>query len=263
MSISLFAGSSLAAGTGFDLERHEPKLWVNLLHTYHPKLNKTQLLNIGVAAYSNASIFKDTVLNILKHPTVKYVFIEWTSVPRYELSLGLETYSTRQVFIPTLVPSSHELHNITYTSSYLKKINDRFTSLAHDHYEIVCLLEYINSINLLCDSRGCQVFHINGSCPWDNNYFKKLDNVLPSEYTKYTKKQIQIDARPDEEIFQIYNKMHDEYDNTGGIHESRWLNLYWTMLDHRVDLNKDGAHPGIESNQLYFQKFSQALDKHL
>ena len=263
MSVSLFSGCSLTSGFGFPLEKDDPALWVNLLHQSNSKLNKTQILNVGVAGSSNASIFRDTVFNLLTQPNIKYAFVEWTSVPRYELSLGLETYDTSQVFLPNNQPREHNLHNITYSKKYLKNINDRFTTLAHDHYEIVNLLHYINAITCLGKLKQCQVFYINGLCSWDENYFKKLHDVLPSDYTEYTKKQLHTSTRDDKEATELYNKIHHEYDIVGGIQEDAWLNLYASMISQRIDLNNDGAHPGINSNQKYCQQFIQALDSKL
>jgi hypothetical protein len=259
----MFTGCSFTAGDGFELEKDEPSLWVNLLHSSHPKLNKTQLLNVGVGGNSNANIFKDTIFNLLTQPNVKYLFVEWTSVPRYNLSIGLETYATQVSFIPNINMETHNLHKITYPAEYLKKINDRFTSLAHDHHEIVTLIYYISSITRLSQLIGCQVFYINGLCPWDTNYFTKLNNVLPTDYSEYTKKLIQTDTRDDSEVFELYDKIHSEYSNAGGVHEKHWLNLYSSMRDNRIDVNDDGLHPGIKSNQLYYQQFTHALDSKL
>lgn len=260
MEVSLFSGCSYTAGSGFKLEKKDPALWVNLLHGSHPKLNKTKLLNVSHGGASNETIFRKTIFNILTIPEIKYVFVQWSSVPRYEMSLGLETYNTHQSFIPRVRFRQHNLHEVIYKPGYLKKINDRFTSLANDHYEIVNLLMYVNSINLLCKLKKCQVFYINGLCPWDHDYFKKLDNVLPCAYTDYTKKLIQTETRDDEEVFKIYDKIHKEYNEAGGILEHRWLNLYMPMDCEIVDVNDDHSHPGIESNYNYYQKFSQALD---
>jgi hypothetical protein len=260
MSISLFTGCSFSAGTGFELEKDDPALWINLLHSSHPTLNKTQLINASTPGNSNADIFNDTVFNILTQPDVKYVFVQWSSVPRYNLSLGLEMYNTHQYFIPNTTVQTHNLHNFTYTKNYLQKINDRFIALAHDHHELVKLVYYINSITQLCQLKNCYVFFINGLCTWDHNYFKKLNHVLPSEYTEYTKKLIQVETRDDNEIFALYNKIHDEYDLAGGIQEHVWLNLYSSMKNCTIDRNNDGQHPGINSNQLYCQQFTQALD---
>jgi len=263
MSTSLFSGCSFTAGTGFELGKDAPELWVNLLHSRHPKLNKTRLLNIGFCGRSTANIFKHTVFTILAEASIKYVFVNWTSVPRYELSLGLEEYNTWQCFKPGNNFVQHNLHNIVYPAEYLKKINDRFTTLTNDHSEIVDVLYYVNAINQLCQLKNCQVFHINALCPWDNNYFTKLSNCLPNNYTNYTKKLIQTDSRDDDQVFRLYDRIHNEYNSAGGIQEHTWLNLYSSMIDQQVDVNSDKIHPGINSNQLYYQQFNQALESKL
>jgi hypothetical protein len=54
--------------------------------------------------------------------------------------------------------------------------------------------------------------------------------------------------------------IHNEYNTPGGVQKDSWLNLYSSMWDQRIDFNDDGVHPGIKSNQLYYQQFTQALD---
>jgi len=143
MTYTLFAGCSYTAGSGFNLEKNEPNLWVNQLHNKF--FSNTTQLNVSRGGRSNAGIFQDTVKAMLTYP-VKHAIIEWTSMPRYELELGFETYSTRQSFIPNSICRDHNLHDINYTGSYLNSIKDRFTSLAHDCFEILNLLEYVNVI---------------------------------------------------------------------------------------------------------------------
>jgi hypothetical protein len=108
-----------------------------------------------------------------------------------------------------------------------------------------------------------KVFFINGLCPWDHDFFNKKESVLPSEYTAYTQKMLNTSNRDDGEVFQLYNIMHDNFINSGGIHESLWLNLYNSMLAHKIDVNNDNAHPGIKSNNLYFELFSNLLTDQL
>ena len=46
-----------------------------------------------------------------------------------------------------------------------------------------------------------------------------------------------------------------------GIQEAHWLNLYDSFLSNRIDVVGDGQHPGIKSNQFYFQQLSCTLEK--
>jgi hypothetical protein len=260
MKYTLFAGCSYTTGSGFELEKNEPSLWVNRL--YHKCFSHTTQLNVSRGGRSNAGIFQDTVKVLLTYP-VEYAIVEWTSMPRYELELGFETYPTRQCFIPNLKCHTHNLNDINYTSAYLTSICERFTSLAHDYYEISNLIEYVNTIVNLAQLTKTKVFFINGLCPWDNNFFIKKESVLPSEYTTYTQKLLNTDNRDDNEVFQLYNTMHDNFINLGGIHELLWLNLYNSMRLNKIDVNDDCVHPGINSNNLYFDLFSNLLTEQL
>jgi len=262
MDISLFAGCSYTAGSGFALEKEEPGLWVNLLHNNNGLLNQTKLLNVAAPGRSNTGIFNDAVYNIL-HNNIKYAFVAWTNVIRYEISVGLEWYATKAVFGQRLVHVDHNLNFGTYPASYIQNISDRFTALVHPHNEIVNLVKYVNCLVSLCKLKNCQIFFINALCDWDKGYFIKKSNVNPSYYTEYTKKLISIDTRDDKEIFTLYNKIHNEYNEFGGIYSDQWLNLYDSMLDNQIDTNDDNVHPGLQSNYNYYKQLSKALESKL
>ena len=256
MSYTLFAGCSYTVGIGFALEKQEPRLWVNQLH--NRLFSHTTQLNVSNGGRSNAGIFQDTINALLKYP-VEYAFVEWTSMPRYELELGFEPYSTRQCFMPNGQCSDHNLNNVNYTSDYLNSIRDRFTSLAHDCYEILNLVEYTNTIINLSKLTNTKVFFINGLCPWDDNFFTRVDNVPPNQYTKYTQQLLNVDSRDDLEILELYNKMHNQIDELGGINPEHWLNLYDSMRTNKIDVNSDKLHPGKLTNDKYTNMFIDVL----
>lgn len=258
MKAILFSGCSYTAGTGFSQESKCPDLWVNLLHKHNLVLRDFELHNVSRAGRSNASIFMDTIYNLTTRPH-HMAFVAWTSMPRFEMEIGLETYNTWHYFIPNVRTREHRLNDITYTEKYLNAIRDRLVTLPHPHYEIKCLLYYINSLVSLGEKIGTQIFFINALCPWDTNYFQKLNLSQPEDATEYTKKIINLDNRDDKEFNNLYEKIHLEYENIGGIQPHHWLNLYDSMRIHRIDVNDDGSHPGIKSNNLYFEMFDQAL----
>ena len=259
---TLFAGCSYTSGSGFDLEHDQPELWVNLLHKNCDQFKDIELLNVSIGGRSNAGIFQDAVSSILKY-NVKYAFVAWTDMPRYELDLGCETYASRACFAPAGKFINHNLHDITYPNEYLEEISNRFTSLANPHKEIVNLLIYVNALTKLAELKNCKIFFINALCPWDDNYFNKLNNILPNQFTKFTQDLLYIDTRDDSEIFKIYNKIHAEYAQTGGTQQAYWLNLNHSMRNLLIDFNNDGIHPGIKSNQLYYQLFVDQLNQKL
>lgn len=257
--ISLFAGCSFTAGTGFDQEKDQPELWVNLLHNHNDILSQTELLNVSRSGRTNAGIFHDAVHAIL-HNNVKYAFVAWTETVRFDLSIGLEWYETRTMFSPGHKQIARNINCLSYPASYMQNINDRFTTLAHPHYEISNLVYYVNSLVKLCELKQCQIFFINALCDWDVNYFVRKNNVMPVDFTDYTKQLISIHTRDDDEIFKLYKKIHDDYDQAGGINENKWLNLYQSFGSTRIDTNNDNIHPGIKSNYNYFVELSKNLE---
>jgi hypothetical protein len=254
----LFAGCSYTSGIGFAQEKNDPDLWVNLLHQ-NSWLKDYELNNCARGGRSNAGIFQDAVFHILQE-NVAVAFVCWTSVPRYEMELSAETYATRVTFIPNASMYDYNLHDIRYNKSYLEGIRDRFTTLAHPHYEIANVVCYVNALIKLSRLTNTQIYFINALCPWDQNYFFKLDNVLPNKYTDFTKRILEIETRDDDEIFKIYNKIHNEYNDYGGIQANYWLNLYNSLHAQKIDSNDDKIHPGPKSNQQYFNQLLTLLN---
>lgn len=261
MNKVLFTGCSYVSGAGFALEKTEPGLWVNLLHQNHHMLKSLDMVNTAQGGRSNAGIFQDAAWHLAQE-RYKYAFVAWTSMPRYEMELGLETYDTRQCFIPNSPTRDHNLNDITYSRQYLDGVRDRFTSLPHLHGEIRNLVYYVNTLVNLADLQGTKIFFVNAICPWDLDYFDRLDDVMPNQTTTFTQQTIiNLDNRDDHEFFLIYNKIHDEYSMAGGIQQAHWLNLYSSLRRARIDTNDDDLHPGLQSNQTYFNSFNQALQQ--
>lgn len=256
MTYTLFAGCSYTAGTGFELKKDEPCLWVNQLHSR--LFSHTTKLNVSKGGRSNAGIFQDTVKSLSSYP-IEYAIVEWTSYPRYEINLGFETYVTSQTFTPNSPCNQHHLNDISYSANYLNNVRDRFTTLSHPCSEITQLIEYTSIIKNLAKIVGTQVFFVNGLADWDQDFFTKKINVLPSEYTTYTKKILNVDNRDDAESSMLYDLMHNNFDHAGNIVPEDWLNLYSSLRQLRIDVNSDKTHPGIESNNKYANILSESL----
>ena len=88
-----------------------------------------------------------------------------------------------------------------------------------------------------------------------------MDNFYPSDLSKFTQKEIlNCKNRDDEEIYKLYTLQHDNYDETGGVDPDSWVNLYDSFLKLKLDLNFDNSHPGIKSNQLYYNLVKQYVE---
>jgi hypothetical protein len=258
MSYTLFSGCSLTAGSGLELGKQDPALWVNQLH--QRLFSHTNLINVSLGGRSNAGIFQDTVSALLTY-SVEYAIVQWTGFPRYEIEVGFELYTTSQCFNAGPVTGhGHKLNNISYSTQYLNDIKDRFIALSHDQYEIVQILKYSNSIQQLARLTNTKLAFVNGMCPWDQEFFVKLEKpTLPDQLTNYTQKLLNAVNRDDNEILKLYDKMHQQYQAVGNVNQTAWLNLYESMRQLQFDVNSDGRHPGPKSNSLYAKQFAQAL----
>lgn len=262
MLTTVFTGCSYTAGFGWDHERHDSRLWTNILHKNNSFLKITDQINLGSSGASNSEIFSTTVKALLDYqPT--YALVEWTSYPRYRVLLSVETYESQQHFTPNTVFSDHHLNDISYTKQYLSNIRDRFFSLHHPHLDTVNIVKYTNILLNLSKITNTKIFFINGLCLWDKDYFDFVTDVLPNQYTPYTQSILNCNNRDDSEIFKLYNKIHQEYINEGGIQSQHWVNLYNSMRDNQIDVNSDGLHPGEKSNNNFFDIINQHINHKL
>jgi hypothetical protein len=261
------AGCSLTAGQGWtncknlnewrEFEcKDSPYLWINLCHKSIKQFQNLELINVGVGGASNTQIFENTIDSLVEHHSnIDTLIVQWTSMPRYEWHMGLELWDTRE----TLTKNKSNKHDYrlsdgtVYSRKYLQDLVDRFITTHHLHWEILKVLKYANIINRYCDRFDIRCIFVNGICPWDQDYFVRLNNVMPSDYTVFTQTDIlNVKSRSDTDIFKLYRKIHDDYDQYP-LRCDQWINLYNSFLKNRVDVNYDGSHPGIRSNQLFCQ----------
>jgi len=273
MKSVVFVGCSFTAGTGWtdpDLTtstkteaKDHPDLWVNLCHQNIETLKQLELINLGKAGATNTEIFENTVRAISTYKeNVDTIFCQWTAMPRYNFNVGFELWDTSESFDTHIRKHDVNLNKGDHwPRQYVVDLLDRLRSMHHLHWEILKVVDYTNIITALGHSFGIKnIFFINGLCPWDENYFIELHNVKPEKYTPFTKKSIlNIDTRDDSDIYTLYHLAHAHYNKAGGINPSSWINLYHSFLNQRIDTNFDHRHPGLKSNQLYYQTIQSHL----
>lgn len=272
----IFAGCSFTSGAGWHPSdkmieiRNHPDLWVTLCHKNIPQLKDLDCVNAGQGGASNTEIFVNCVQSLATYAgDIVYLICQWTAMPRYNFRAGFELWplQNEHLEIDHLEGGrgNHDLYlhnNSNIPRQYLDDLLDRLLVLHHLHGEISKLVRYTNILNILCKSMGIKIIHINGLCPWDDQYFTKLNNVLPEDYTPFTKEHIlDIRNRDDDEILKLYNQAHDEYQNLGGIDPGQWVNLYSPFKNFIIDTNYDNRHPGIKSNQIYFSQVSDYFNQ--
>lgn len=275
----IFTGCSFTAGSGWlDIPAEKstqfeckdyPGLWVNLCHQRIKQHAQLELINLGAGGVSNTEIFENTVQAIGDYANeIDTIFCQWTSMPRYKFSTGLELWTTTE----SIHPNGRSKEDIrlsdgtVWPRKYLDDLLNRLRVLHHLHGEILKVVRYTNILKKIVSNYNTKIYFVNGLCPWDQNYFVRLENFQPSDLTTFTKTHIlNINSRDDDDIFELYKKMHNDYNQAGGVNLKDWVNLYSSMHDNKVDTNYDNSHPGVRSNQIYFQQvkhFMESMAQH-
>jgi hypothetical protein len=270
----VFVGCSFTAGNGWaDLRAEEsrgieckdsPYLWVNICHQTLPQIKNLELVNVGQGGASNTEILQNAVRSISSlGDAIDIMFCQWTSAPRYNFNAGFELWNTLESLHSTNY-RKHDIHlsrGVQWPREYVEDLLDRLRVMHHLHWEILKIVDYSATLSKLAKQIGFDIFFINGLCPWDNDYFTKLENVKPESYTDFTKKEIlNIESRDDQDIFKLYNLAHDHYHEAGGINEVEWINLYSSFSENKIDTNFDLIHPGKQSNTIYYNLIKQKLE---
>jgi len=258
----LIAGASVSAGYGLDLGKRDPALWANQFITHVTDCKLSNIQNISSVGLDNFQIFKKCSTSLIREQ-YDLVLVCWQSMPRIILNFGLENYNT------SFILSSHDIckdinlvANTKVDASDLKLIQKIYLAHYNYHWNIHDLVVYTNVLKQLADQKGTKIYYVNYWLPWQNNkFFKKIDYTAPSDLDLFTQELLQIELRNDTEIKQLYNFIHDQYQQSGGIQEDIWLNLYEPLRTIQVDgISKQDNHPGPKSqnvfNEFLIERFS-------
>lgn len=263
-----FVGCSMVAGNGFNPAdpaaecKDSPYLWVNLCHKNIDQFQPLTLENLGETGASNTKIFTESVRAISENnrlpadEKIKFMIVAWTAYPRHRIDLGFELYNTELYFKEGIVTDDVKLNNFVWPKRQLEDFIVKFQLAHHPQNGIIELLRYCLILEKLAEAQNIKLYFVNMSCPWDKDYFTKLkgNNIMPNDYTMFTKNEIlNVNNRADEEIYQLYDKLHKQYGDVGGINPDAWINLYQPLIKEKIDLAHDGQHAGVASQQIFFQ----------
>lgn len=247
---TVFCGCSYVQGTGLDLEKSDPQLWVNILHQCTPELAVTKLHNLGISGSTNEEIFLSAIKELLQG-RCKYLFVAWTSLKRLKVNPSVELYPTEVYLERSSIDDVKINPDTVIPGSYIENIRDRFFDLTHTHYDLLKILQYTTILDSLARQLDVSVFFINSLLPVDTNYFNKVsvNSRLPSDTTMFTQDLLNLKTRDDTEYFKLYDKIHSDYKNTGSL-LCNWINLDHGFRTHfYLDQGNDNLHPGPISNQ--------------
>lgn len=250
MTKILVSGCSYVHGTGLTDECNNVNHFFNVFT--QQTFNDADVNNIGVEGHSNLRIFLDTCSELINN-NYEYAFVCWTSYPRYVIWTGLETYETKRDFMPCspINMVAHNGNDLSFDQKFLHDLRDKLSLVSNEHYDILDIVNYVNIIENLATFKQTKIFFINIICQWDSEYFTRVSTPLPTNLTNYTNKILNSDNRDDSEIFELYDKIHNDYRLRGTIKQHLWLNLYQSFKSLTIDYGTDNMHPGIKSHQLF------------
>ena len=262
MKKALVTGCSMTSGfmmnPDVNAKTHEypqhPKLWCNQLLQY---MGFTNIVNNASTGANNQTIFQKTVESLMSD-RYDTILVQWSDLARLNQHIGLEMYQTRTMF-----KNSHDINlvnHITISRKSLDNIGEKIHALTNLHWNILELVQYVNVLKELQESRGGNIFFVNGLCSWSDNYFNRVPDPEPANLSSFLQEILQIDHRDDAEIFQLYNLIYDQYEKNRGMQEQNWLNLYDSLASRKVDsIRPNDFHPGFASQDMYFSYLKEQL----
>jgi hypothetical protein len=253
----LVVGCSMTKGHGLKYESDDAELWVNKIF---PE-DKYKVTNKAKTGRNNHWIFLETMSSLLTD-TYDIVCVGWSAIPRFNFCVGLELYPTHTMLNELDINLNN---NVTVSGKWLKTIGDNLRKIHNDHWDFLDLVKYVNTLILIQEKKNNgQIFFVNTLGPWPDNYFTKKQINLPSELARFEQNLLQVDTRDDDEIFQLYDMIHTDYQSYGGIQEDHWLNLYSSLKSMQVDVvSVTDTHPGYQSQQIFKQYLDASLEKKL
>jgi hypothetical protein len=263
---TVFCGCSFVEGIGLNLEKLDPNLWVNIFHQSTKQLSTTKLINAGVGGANNEEIFLSALNSIINNPGCQYLFVAFTALKRLRVNPSVEIYNT-DIFLGngSQIRDVHINPKITISGSYVENIRDRFFDLTHLHYDILKIFRYTKLIEQTARKFNIEVFFINSIMPIDKNYFVPVvkSSRTPRDTTPLTQDLLNAKTRDDEEYFQIYDRIHLDYKNTGSL-LCNWLNLdQGFKTNFYLDKSNDNMHPGPVSNQEFAKFMTEKIQVYL
>lgn len=250
----LFSGCSFSVGYGLEGERDDHDNYCNMLAREY--FSGATVKNIGVNGYPNLNIYLDSAAELYGEH-YDYAFVGWTSYPRHLFGVGLDSQDDGVRLIMSQGRGrpwnlrSFNGGDLSFSEDFLNDYREKFLLTHNDHFEIVDIIKYVNLLKSQCQQSKTKIYFLNNLCPWDNGYFDYQTDVVPSNLTDYTQGLLNIDRRTDDQIKILYNRIHNDYKLSGGIHPQSWLNLYSSFKSIQCDTGNDDKHPGPISHNNY------------
>lgn len=250
----LVCGNCFVNGTGLVHGSDDPRLWINQL----ADTLEYNLTNIAQTGRNNDWIFLETSLELAKNQNYyDLVIVSWGSNPLLNADLGLELWPTFTKFLGDYEVGTHEK---TFTNEWQLSTKATLFEGYNFHWDFLKLVKYINILK----TQHNNIYFVNTYSPWSDDYFIKKNAQLPSDLDDFTKQLLLVENRDDKEILDLYNLIHQQYSDAGGINEELWLNLYNNFKRNKLDrASETDGHPGYLSQDRYTEMLLPSLKEKL
>lgn len=248
---ALIVGCSYANGHGFSEGKDLSELWVNELCK---QIGVSKIDNCAKSGSNNHWIFLQAA-NMIRQKNYDVVIVAWSETGRLNIQFGLETYTTL-----SKLDDANDINLVNHqqvTKKYQRQIGDQLRRYSNYHWPILDLIKYVN---ILLALKPKNLFFVNSLGVWSNGFFEQKPITLPSDLSSFEQELLEADLRSDQEIFELYNMIHAQYHEYGGIQPQHWLNLYRSLHNLQIDMAPamDG-HPGLLSQKIFVDTLSQNI----
>ena len=233
------------------------RLWANQLLS---KLDDFEIINLSKRGVNNHWIFMEA-MSALTQDHYDLVVIQWTGLGRILLPVGLELYNTHTIITHGF--DVNLVNHITLPGKWLQDVGYRLKSFSNLHWDILNIVRYVNILIQIQQLKKSKICFVDSGLQWSPGYFEKKSITKPSELSKFEQHMLEVEHRDDSEIFDLYNMIHNQYQEYGNIQTDNWLNLYQSHESWRVDtIAPDDFHPGYLSQDVLAQCLWPALNEY-
>ena len=232
---ALVVGCSYANGHGLNLDKHRDNLWAeSLLKT----IGVDEIDNLSQSGWNNQSIFLEASIALTKK-NYDIAIVAWSETARFNFNFGLELYKTRSHLTDTYDINLHTRQ--TVTKKYQQEAGDMLRKYLNYHWSILDLIKYVN---ILLALKSKNLFFVNSIGVWSDGFFDKKNFIYPNELSHFEQDLLSVEFRSDNDVHELYNYIHSQYQYYGGINAGSWLNLYNPLHRLRIDQVSDSdSHP--------------------
>jgi hypothetical protein len=243
-------GCSFTVGEGFPEHLRDQYVYDRLVSKQFG-FNST---NIAVNGSSNLEIFKRSAQAILDNQ-YDIVFTQWSALNRLWLYPGPDC----SFFLNDERYPDFKYRDIYIDSQTKSKIRETLLLLNHDYHNILNLIEYCCILECMANAVKTKIIFVNGLLPWTNDLICNFSPVdIGSQLSDYTKSILDFDHRNNQEIIDFFQNLQNNFKK---LNQDQWINIFESMKSSMCDVNYDGVHPGVVSNQIIADQISKYLTR--